>query len=91
MTTRTPAQLGTPIVLTPTEGLLAGGSAEAFERELQDLFRQGYRHLAVDLSTAPSIDSAGVRALVRGHSTARRQGWVRSTPGRGTTTRARGE
>ena len=73
MTPRTPAQLGTPIVLTPTEGLLAGGSAEAFERELQDLFRRGYRHLAVDLSTA-SIDSAGVRALVRGHSTARRLG-----------------
>ena len=73
MTPRTPAQLGTPIVLTPTEGLRAGGSAEAFERELQDLFRRGYRHLAVDLSTA-SIDSAGVRALVRGHSTARRLG-----------------
>jgi len=74
MTARTPAQLGTPIVLTANEGLLAGGSAEAFERELQDLFRRGYRHLVVDLSTAPSIDSAGVRALVRGHSTARRQG-----------------
>jgi anti-anti-sigma factor len=73
MASRTASQLGTPIVLTPTEGLLAGGSAEAFERELQDLFRRGYRHLAVDLSAAPSIDSAGVRALVRGHSTARRQ------------------
>jgi anti-anti-sigma factor len=73
MNARTAAQLGTPIVLTPTEGLLAGGSAEAFERELQDLFRRGYRHLVVDLSTAPSIDSAGVRSLVRGHSTARRQ------------------
>ena len=74
MTARTAAQLGTPIVLTPTEGLLAGGSAEAFERELQDLFKRGYRHLVVDLSAAPSIDSAGVRSLVRGHSTARRQG-----------------
>ena len=73
MASRTASQLGTPIVLTPTDGLLAGGSAEAFERELQDLFRRGYRHLAVDLSAAPSIDSAGVRALVRGHSTARRQ------------------
>jgi anti-anti-sigma factor len=51
---------------------VGGGAAEAFERHLQKLFRSGYRDLIVDLSGVPSIDSAGVRALVRGHTSAQR-------------------
>ena len=53
--------------------LLAGGSAEAFEKDIQQLFRRGQSHLVVDMSGVASIDSAGIRALVRGHTTAQRQ------------------
>ncbi len=56
------------------EPLVAGGAAEAFERHVQQLFRGGYRHLVVDLSNVPTIDSAGIRALVRGHTTGQRVG-----------------
>ncbi len=56
------------------EPLVAGGAAEAFERHLQQLFRGGYRSLVVDLSGVPMIDSAGIRALVRGHTTGQRVG-----------------
>jgi anti-anti-sigma factor len=63
---------GSRLVLSPHEALLAGGPAEEFERRVQALLRGGYRHLVVDLSRVPSIDSAGIRALVRGHTTAQR-------------------
>ena len=53
---------------------MAGGAAEAFERHVQQLFRSGYRHLVVDLSGVPVIDSAGIRAFVRGHTSAQRVG-----------------
>ena len=66
--------VGDRLVMSPMEALVAGGPAEAFERHLQQLFRGGYRHLAVDLSGVPAIDSAGIGALVRGHTTARRVG-----------------
>ena len=66
--------VGDRLVMSPMEALVAGGPAEAFERHLQQLFRGGYRHLVVDLSGVPAIDSAGIRALVRGHTTARRVG-----------------
>jgi anti-anti-sigma factor len=51
---------------------VGGGAAEAFEQQLQRLIRDGYRNLVVDLSDVSSIDSAGIRALVRGHTSARR-------------------
>jgi len=54
--------------------LVAGGVAEAFEKDVQQVFRGGQRHLVVDLSGVAAIDSAGIRALVRGHTTAQRQG-----------------
>jgi anti-anti-sigma factor len=54
------------------EPLVAGGPAEAFERHLRQLYQSGYRHLIVDLAGVPVIDSAGIRALVRGHTTAGR-------------------
>jgi anti-anti-sigma factor len=66
---------GDRLVLSPMEPLIAGGSAESFERHVQQLLRSGgYRHLIVDLAGVPSIDDAGIRALVRGHTSARRLG-----------------
>lgn len=62
------------LTLSPQEPLVAGGPAEEFERHVQALFRQGFRHLVVDLRATASVDSAGVRALVRGHTTAQRMG-----------------
>jgi anti-anti-sigma factor len=51
---------------------VGGGAAEAFEQQLQRLIRDGYRNLVVDLADVAVIDSAGIRALVRGHTSARR-------------------
>jgi anti-anti-sigma factor len=60
------------LVLSPQEALVAGGAAEAFEQDLQLLFRRGQRRLIVDMSGVSGIDSAGIRALVRGHTSAQR-------------------
>jgi anti-anti-sigma factor len=60
------------MLLSPREPLVAGGAAEAFERQLQQLIRAGYRNLVVNLAEVDSIDSAGIRALVRAHTSARR-------------------
>jgi anti-anti-sigma factor len=51
-----------------------GGAAEEFERRTQALLAEGHRHLVVDLGGVSSIDGGGIRALVRGHTTARRLG-----------------
>jgi anti-anti-sigma factor len=59
-------------VLSPNESLVAGGPAEDYERQVQALYRDGHRHLVTDLRRVPSIDSAGVRALVRGYTSAQR-------------------
>jgi anti-anti-sigma factor len=64
--------VGNRLVLSPQEPIVGGGAAEAFERHLQKLFRSGYRDLIVDFSGVPTLDSAGVRALVRGHTSAQR-------------------
>jgi anti-anti-sigma factor len=66
--------VGDRIVLSPQEPLVAGGTAEAFEKHVQELFRSGYRQLVLDLSGVAAIDSAGIRALVRGHTSAQRVG-----------------
>ncbi|HLG55183.1 MAG TPA: STAS domain-containing protein [Vicinamibacterales bacterium] len=63
---------GARILLSPREPLVGGGAAEAFEQQLQQLLRNGYRNLVVDLTAVSAIDSAGIRALVRGHTSARR-------------------
>jgi len=60
------------LVLSPQEPLVAGGPAEAFESQLRQLYRSGQRHLVIDFTRVPAIDSAGIRALVRGHTTAQR-------------------
>ena len=62
------------LTLSPNEPLVAGGPAEGFERHVQALFRQGYRRLVIDLQNVRALDSAGVRALIRGHTSAQRVG-----------------
>ena len=63
---------GARMLLSPREPLVGGGAAEAFEQQLQRLIRAGYRNLVVDLADVSAIDSAGIRALVRAHTSARR-------------------
>jgi anti-anti-sigma factor len=63
---------GAPLVLSPTEPLVEGGAAEELERSIQRLIADGHLHLVIDLGGVPRIDGGGVRALVRGFTTARR-------------------
>jgi anti-anti-sigma factor len=60
------------LLLSPQEPLVAGGPAEELERRIQDVFKAGYEHVVVDLRGVPTADSAGIRALVRGHTSAQR-------------------
>jgi anti-anti-sigma factor len=60
------------MVLSPQEPLLAGGPAEELERRIQDTFKSGYEHVVIDLRGVPTADSGGIRALVRGHTSAQR-------------------
>jgi anti-anti-sigma factor len=62
------------LVLSPQEHLVAGGPAEELEQQIQAHYRQGVQSILVDMRAIPAIDSAGVRALVRGHTTAERLG-----------------
>ena len=61
-------------MLSPHEPLVEGGAAEEFERRVQALLANGHRHLVFDLGGVVRIDDAGIRALVRGYTTARRLG-----------------
>jgi anti-anti-sigma factor len=63
---------GNALVLSPQEQLTAGGAAEQLERQIQASLRSNVQHVIVDLSDVPLVDSAGIRALVRGHTTAQR-------------------
>jgi len=60
------------LVLSPQEHLIAGGPAEQLEQQIQASFRQGVQNVYVDMRAVPEIDSTGIRALVRGHTTAER-------------------
>jgi anti-anti-sigma factor len=62
------------LLLSPQENLVAGGPAEQLEQLIQSSFKQGVQRLFVDLRAVASLDSAGVRALVRGHTSAERLG-----------------
>lgn len=70
----TPTRPGKPLVLSPQEPLTAGGAAEHLERQIQASLKSGIAHVVLDLSHVPLIDSAGIRALVRGHTSAQRLG-----------------
>jgi anti-anti-sigma factor len=59
-------------LLAPAVPLVVGGAAEEYERRVSELFRTGCRDLIADLRGVTSIDSAGIRALVRSHTTAQR-------------------
>jgi anti-anti-sigma factor len=54
--------------------LVAGGAAEDFEASVKRLLGQGCRLLIADLDAVATIDSAGIRALVRAHTSAGRVG-----------------
>ena len=60
------------MVLSPQEPLTAGGPAEELERRIQEIFKSGFEHVVIDLRGVPTADSAGIRALVRGHTSAQR-------------------
>lgn len=60
------------LVLSPQEPLTAGGPAEELERQIQETFKAGYEHVVIDLRGVPTADSGGIRALVRGHTSAQR-------------------
>jgi anti-anti-sigma factor len=62
------------LVLSPQEPLTAGGAAEQLEKQIQASLKSGIGHVVVDLRSVPLIDSAGIRALVRGHTSAERLG-----------------
>ncbi|MBI2833955.1 MAG: STAS domain-containing protein [Acidobacteria bacterium] len=65
---------GDRLVLKPEGSLLIGGSAEALEERVQTLLSAGHRHLVIDLENVPHVDSSGIRAIVRGYTTAERDG-----------------
>ena len=69
-----PRTVGGLLLVSPRESLVAGGAAEAFEAKLRELIRGGRRDLLIDLAGVPAMDSAGLRALVRGHTSAQRAG-----------------
>lgn len=60
------------LLLSPQEALVAGGPAEELERRIQEVFKSNYAHVVIDLRGVPTADSAGIRALVRGHTSAQR-------------------
>jgi len=66
--------IGGRLVLSPPGSLGAGGTADEFERTVQEVFKAGYLHLIADLRGVSTMDSAGIRALVRGLTTAHRLG-----------------
>ncbi len=72
MTTSEPNAKSNRLLLSPQEPLVAGGRAEELERRIQEVFKSGYEHVVIDLRGVPSADSAGIRALVRGHTSAQR-------------------
>jgi len=63
---------GDALILSPSGPLVAGGPAEEFESSIQAIYKSGYRHLIADLRDVTAVDSAGIRALVRGLTSAQR-------------------
>lgn len=61
-------------VLSPQGPLVAGGRAEQLEQLIQASYREGAQRIVVDLRDVTLLDSAGIRALVRGHTSAQRLG-----------------
>jgi anti-sigma B factor antagonist len=66
--------VGESVVLYAEGDLTTGGSGATFEQQIQNAFQDGDRHVIVELSRARMVDSSGIRALVRGYTTAQRLG-----------------
>ena len=66
--------VGQYLVLVPDGRLVLGGLSEEYEQRVQVLLNGGSLHLVTDLRRVPQIDSTGVRAVVRGYTTAQRLG-----------------
>ena len=64
---------GGHLILTPDDSLMCGGRAEHFEAAILDC-AQGHPHLIVDMASVAHVDSGGMRALIRGHMAANKQG-----------------
>jgi anti-anti-sigma factor len=64
---------GGRLVLSPS-GPLVADAAEAFERQIQKLFREAQRPVIVDLHAVATIDAAGIQALVRAATSSLRMG-----------------
>lgn len=65
---------GGHLILTPDDSLMCGGRAEQFEAVILEAARGGQHHLIVDLASVAHVDSGGVRAMIRGHMSASKQG-----------------
>jgi anti-anti-sigma factor len=65
---------GRELLLSPQESLVTGGPAEQLEQLIQTSFKQGVQRIFLDLRAVPMLDSVGIRALVRGHTSAERLG-----------------
>ncbi len=56
-------QVRVPVTVVHVEGNLDSASYEAFRSHVDDLIKKGARYLLVDLTKAPYVSSAGLRAL----------------------------
>lgn len=67
-------QAGSVTVLEVCGRLTVGQGSEVLEEKLQDLIAAGQRYLLLDCSRATAIDSHGIKALVRGLTSAEKRG-----------------
>ncbi|MFG2307227.1 STAS domain-containing protein [Streptomyces sp. NPDC048566] len=65
---------GDGVVLVAVAGELDVETAPALRNRLADLVREGHRHLLLDLSEVPFMDSSGINALLMAHDEAGRAG-----------------
>jgi anti-sigma B factor antagonist len=61
-------------ILEVTGSLRLGDSLQAFRAALEDLKAQGVKNLVINLGRVPDMDSSGIGALVRAHTTMRQLG-----------------
>ncbi len=52
-----------PVTVVRVEGNLDSASYEAFRAQIEDLIKKGARYILLDLTNAPYVSSAGLRAL----------------------------
>lgn len=61
-------------VLQLRGALKLGQGEQDFRQAVQELFEEGIKSFAINLSHVPEMDSSGIGALVRVHTSARREG-----------------